>query len=364
MPFLVRFPGRIQPGSVNKDMVLNVDFGPTFLDLAGLPVPKEMQGRSIRPLLEGKTPADWRKSMYYHYYEYPGAHMVHRHYGVRTETHKLIYFYELGEWELYDLEKDPNELKSVYSDPAYAPVVQELKAELERLRKELGDTEEFTPKRDARAPLPGATGVQLHLTFDEAPAAKAAKSLLPPRRALTYHGTQSVPGRTGKARRFNGTSDYLELDRPDCPSPARTPITVSAWVQPSKPDGVLLAHGGSAQGYCLHLDGGKAAFSTRISAQLTTVAAPEKLPEGWVHVAGHLAKDGTLTVYVNGKAAATAKASGLLPQDPHEGLQVGVDAGSTVAAKADNYFGGLLDELKLTYGDGSEKHIAEAAKAP
>jgi len=82
-----------------------------------------------------KTPDDWRRAMYYRYYEYPGAHMVHKHYGVRTQRYKLMFFHELGEWELFDLQKDPREMKSVYDDPAYAGVVKELKVELSRLRE-------------------------------------------------------------------------------------------------------------------------------------------------------------------------------------------------------------------------------------
>ena len=141
MPLLVRWPGHIKPGAVNGDLVQNLDFAETFLDEAGEPVPGDMQGRSLEPLLEGKTPTDWRKSIYYHYYEFPAVHMAHKHYGVRTDRHKLIYFYQIDEWELYDLEKDPRELKSVYDDPAYAEKVKELKTELKRLRKQYGDTD-------------------------------------------------------------------------------------------------------------------------------------------------------------------------------------------------------------------------------
>jgi len=133
-PLIVRWPGHVTPGSVNNNIVSNLDFAETFLDLAGADVPGDMQGRSLKPLLEGETPQDWRESFYYHYYEYPGWHCVQRHYGVTTGRHKLIYFYLLDEWELFDLEKDPNELNSVYDDPDYAPVIEELKGELERLR--------------------------------------------------------------------------------------------------------------------------------------------------------------------------------------------------------------------------------------
>jgi arylsulfatase A-like enzyme len=138
-PLLIRWPGVAEPGSVNKDMVSNLDIAETFVEAAGQAVPAEMQGRSLVPLLKGQTPADWRKSLYYHYYEYPGPHNVHRHYGVVTPRYKLVYFYEPDAhyWELFDLQKDPKELRSVYGQLEYAAVQKELQEELARLRKEL-----------------------------------------------------------------------------------------------------------------------------------------------------------------------------------------------------------------------------------
>ncbi len=134
MPLVVKWPGVINPGSVNTDMVQNIDFAETFLDIAGLNIPEEMQGKSLVPLLQGNTPEDWRSSIYYHYYEYPGAHMVQRHNGVRTDRYKLINYYQLGEKELFDLEADPQEMKSVFNDPEYAKIQTRLEHELERLR--------------------------------------------------------------------------------------------------------------------------------------------------------------------------------------------------------------------------------------
>jgi arylsulfatase A-like enzyme len=144
MPFLIRYPEKIKAGKVNDAMILNVDFAPTFLEYAGLSAPKEVQGHSIVPLLRGEKPKDWRTSMYYRYYHYPGDHRVQKHYGVRTERYKLIYFNELKEWELFDLKKDPNEMKSVYGDPKYANVQKEMLAELRRLRTELNDQDQFS----------------------------------------------------------------------------------------------------------------------------------------------------------------------------------------------------------------------------
>jgi arylsulfatase A-like enzyme len=141
MPLLVRYPREIKAGSVSDAIVLNLDFAPTFLDFSGVGKPDDMQGRTIRRVLRGRRPRDWRKSMYYRYYEYPAVHSVKRHYGVRTQRYKLIHFYhDIDEWELYDLRKDPREMKNVYDDPAYADVVKQLKAELKRLRTKFKDT--------------------------------------------------------------------------------------------------------------------------------------------------------------------------------------------------------------------------------
>ena len=143
MPFLVRWPARIRPGTKNSAIALNVDFTPTFLDAAGLAVPRDMQGRSLLPLLTGRTPRDWRTSMYYRYYHDPGDHNTRAHYGVRTLTHKLIYFWKKDQWELFDLTKDPYELHNLYGEPGQEKLTAALKAELLRLKQELGDTDQF-----------------------------------------------------------------------------------------------------------------------------------------------------------------------------------------------------------------------------
>lgn len=140
-PLMIRWPGVTKPGARDQHLVSNVDFAETFLDVAGVEIPGDMQGHSLAPLLRGKSPVDWRKSHYYHYYEFMNdrrtAHMVRRHYGVRTERYKLIHFYNVDEWELYDLEADPLEMTNIYSEPQYKEIVKELKAEVGRLQNEL-----------------------------------------------------------------------------------------------------------------------------------------------------------------------------------------------------------------------------------
>lgn len=149
MPFLIRWPGVIKPGTVQEAMAINPDFASTFMDLAGLPAPADMQGRSLVPLLKGRRPADWRTSWYYRYYHDPGEHNTRAHYGVRTATHKLMYFWKKDQWEMYDLVKDPDELHNLYNDPAQKEQVAKLKAELYRLKKEVKDDDRFANEQPA-----------------------------------------------------------------------------------------------------------------------------------------------------------------------------------------------------------------------
>lgn len=192
-PFLVRWPGHIEPGSVSDALVSNVDFAPTMLAAAGVPAPAEMQGRSLLPLFEAAraergartvrdlqlvpasvpgapvpiyptpadplatftTPSGWRGAFYYQYYEYPGWHCVRRHYGVRTDRYKLIYFYTLDEWELFDLAADPDEQTNQYNNPDFLDIRNELSAELERLRKDLDVPVDTRPDGEAPCSLGG-----------------------------------------------------------------------------------------------------------------------------------------------------------------------------------------------------------------
>ena len=155
MPFLARWPGKVKPGTTSGDMVLNVDFAPTFLAAAGLPVPADMQGKNALGVLAGNTPAGWRTDMYYRYYHYPADHRVQPHIGVRTLTHKLIHFNKIDQWELYDLTEDPREKRNLISEPGQQAKVAELKSRLMALKKELGDEDQFADK-----PPPGGVDGQ------------------------------------------------------------------------------------------------------------------------------------------------------------------------------------------------------------
>jgi choline-sulfatase len=142
MPFVMRYPNAIKPQTVVNEMVVNIDFAPTILNIAGVPIPKDMQGKSILPLATGKKPKDWRKAMYYHYYEYPDSHQVMPHFGIRGERYKLIYFYGNGtSWELIDLKTDPDELVNVYGNPKHKGLIIKMKKELRDLMMQYQDYE-------------------------------------------------------------------------------------------------------------------------------------------------------------------------------------------------------------------------------
>lgn len=142
-PLLIRYPKEIKAGTVIDQLVQNLDFAPTFLDYAGVEIPSDMQGESFRQLVNGSS-EQWRDAVYYTYYEYPSVHMVKRHYGVATDRYKLMHFYyDIDEWEMYDLEKDPDEMNNIYDDPAYANIRAELHEKLNQLRAKYGDSDEL-----------------------------------------------------------------------------------------------------------------------------------------------------------------------------------------------------------------------------
>jgi arylsulfatase A-like enzyme len=143
MPLLMRYPPGIKPGSVREEMVLNLDFAPTFLDFAGAAIPADVQGRSFVPILSETGAKDWRRVWYYRYYHYPGDHQVQPHYGVRTAEFKLIYFNRIDQWELYDLNRDPTETHNLVQDPNHADQLRTLKSDLARLREELDDHDQL-----------------------------------------------------------------------------------------------------------------------------------------------------------------------------------------------------------------------------
>ena len=160
-PLVARWPGHIQPGSSSPAITSNVDLASTFLEIAGAPIPSEFHGESLVPILtQPAAPAEWRSSFYYHYYEYPGSHCVQRHYGVTTDRYKLIYYYEIDEWELFDMQNDPDELQNLYGTPGAETTMAELKTELDRLRRDLSVPADDRPMQECTSDSEGWFGFE------------------------------------------------------------------------------------------------------------------------------------------------------------------------------------------------------------
>ncbi|HZO84773.1 MAG TPA: sulfatase/phosphatase domain-containing protein [Verrucomicrobiae bacterium] len=301
MPFLISLPGLIKAGSVNDSMILNVDFAPTLLDLAGARIPADMQGRSIAPLLRGKEPSNWRTSMYYRYYHYPQHHRVQPHYGVRTERHKLIYFNKLDEWELYDLKKDPFETNNIYSISSSAGLIKKLKTELFRLKKELKDEDQFLTVLDDGQKF----------------------------QAVPLERITNVP-----------------------PDLTNKPFTIGLWITPESSNGVAVAMGGGAHGFSLFLRDGVPHFALRSASELFTVKARTALPlRERAHIAGVLRADGTIQLVVNGKAAASTPA-GPITARPRDAFAIGSDPGSPVGPyEAPFAFSGATEDVRVYAGE-------------
>ena len=314
MPLVARWPAGIEPGTVCDELVQNLDFAPTFLDLAGVPVPDDVQGRSLVPLLKGEEPADWRESIYYHYYEQPSEHNVPRHFGVRTARHKLIRYYEIAEWELFDLERDPHELRSVYDDEEHSEIRKQLEAELAMLQERYGDTKPTEPLGD---------------WMQEKLRDRASKVELREVLRLTAPDERT----------------HEDLD------PTAMAVHVGGWVTPSSADGVILAHGGETRGYSLYVRDGKPCFAIREGGESIEMMSPTRLELGKrIHLIGSLDHLGYAHVYIDGVHQGSASAK-ILSSKPLEGLTIGRDAGSNVGRYAhDAPFAGELEDLRVYFG--------------
>ena len=310
MPLVVRWPGTIKAGSRSSHLVQNIDFAQTFLEMAGLEAPDDMQGRSLVPVMKGEA-REWRKSLYYHYWEFPGAHSVRRHYGVSTDRYKLIHYYRLGEWELFDLQRDPDELKSVHGDEGYAEIRETLEAELRRLREHYGDVDPDLQD----PPTPGARD---------------------PRR-VKLKKVLDLPK--------TGTSHPQRLP---C---ARMPLSVGARCVPETGGGTLLAQGGNAYGWALAMTDGIPRFCVRSGSALKEVVAPQPVSLNEPHViCGVIGKDGGLALWVDGKKVASAPGH-FIAREPSDGLSIGQDSGSRVDGRSDDTkFNGSLTDIRVFEG--------------
>ncbi|MDR3232379.1 MAG: sulfatase-like hydrolase/transferase [Planctomycetaceae bacterium] len=374
IPFLVRFPklGKAAQGRVVDEPILNIDLLPTLLDYAGVPVPQEIQGRSWRPLLEGTTASDWRKSWFYEYFaEKQRNSQVVDVTGVRTLKAKLIKYSTkdgvLEDWtELFDLANDPYELKNLYNNKKYAGLRRELEQEYDRLKKEVryqipdyADRpvwwEKGLPEKENESGTKINTvikepGIRLEFTFEKDNTEQITDSSGQGNHGIPHGKLTGGQGQNGEpAKRFDGNS-FIELKKTPSLVFAGLPWLTEVVFKSDKPDGVLVAVGGKSQGYSLRLDGGKLVFTVTVDNERFQIVSPEPVSD-WVKAAAQFTADKKFILFVDGKPVAEKQLVSLVEREPNFAYRIGADSDGEAASSA---FTGVISSIKLTaYHAGS-----------
>jgi arylsulfatase A-like enzyme len=349
IPLLVRYPRLGLKGRTLDPLVLNVDLAPTFLDYAGVAVPDAMQGRSWRPLFEGRA-SDWRKAFFYCYF-YESGYRIPTVTAVRTGTAKLIMYPGHDEWtEVFNLAADPYETKNLFDDPGHAALRRALEDEYARQEAAIGfRIPGFAddPTKDEPKPPLNAWVLDYRFDGDDGDTVRDASKHA---NHGTARGVPLVEGRDGrKARRFDGRG-VIEVPKSASLDPAVKGWTVEATFKAERDHGVLLACGGEANGYALHLEAGKPVFTVRVQNVATGVAGLQSVVGDWVRLTARINGDQKVELLVDGKTVAGATLR--LPlRTPNEPLQVGADLGSQVLDDRDaSRFVGLIESVRIYSG--------------
>ncbi|UCH36633.1 MAG: sulfatase-like hydrolase/transferase [Armatimonadota bacterium] len=346
IPLLMRYPPLAPAGATPDEMILNVDLAPTMLDIAGVPVPDFMQGRSFAPLLAGGEYRA-RTSFLYQYWKEDWLPGIPTMLGVRTTRWKYITYPWIDDIdELYNLENDPHEMRNLALDPLYAPQLDVMKRELERLKRET----DYAEPPPAPVVTQKARGLVLHYRFDgDDPARVADASGHGNDGAI--HGARRRRWRGGTALQFTG-NERVEVPKSRSLNVSNTPFAVDAWINATGRDGVVAARGGETHGFSLYLKDGRPHFALRIAGVVEKVGANRTINGEWVHLAAALTADRRMKLYVNGEEVASREGSAFIAADPNEDMQLGTDAGTPVADYRGNHaLRGLIGEFRLYVGN-------------
>lgn len=362
VPMLLRYPKLGVKGKVIDRMVLNIDLAPTWLELAGLPVPAEMQGRSWKPLLTGDAAkAPWRDAWFYSYFR-EGNYPVPTVTAVRTDTAKLIKYPGHDEWtEVFDLKTDPFETKNLASIPAHAELRRQLEAEYEKQSKavqyhvpDFADEKQQPARaatKSAAPPAAAANAWVLDYRFDRDEGNRVVDASGKDNHGQS-HGTKLVAARDGKkGREFDGKSD---IEVPATPSldPSAGPLAIEATFKATA-DGVVVARGGQTLGYLLGVTDGKPTFTYRTASGVKTVTGQKSVIGEWTTVAARVTADKRLVLEVNGEPAGQASLSEFITRNPNDGLQIGADLRSYVLEKPQPQFQGIIESVRIYSGERS-----------
>ncbi|XZE43400.1 sulfatase family protein [Pirellulaceae bacterium SH467] len=349
VPMIVRYPKMVSRGSVRDEMVLNIDLAPTFLELAGLKVPDDMQGKSWKPLFSGTGGAtNWRKSFFYNYFfERPfGTPSVT---AVRTEYAKLIKYPGHEEWtELFDLSNDPYETKNLVD----APNANALREDLEEEYRKQIDAVQFHVPSYADENIPPAPGRDsparskvnrwvLDLDFSNA---KSRNEAMVKKSNIAF-GT----GRDGKEAAILDGEAFIEVPKSSPLDPTLSPFEIEAVVL-AENDGTVIAHGGQSLGYTLVIADGKPLFGYRSAAGLKAIRGPDSLIGNWAKITAKLTVEKKLQLFVNGKLEAEVAIEELILKNPNDGMQIGADTGSQVLDQKIGGYQGKIESIRLFMG--------------
>jgi hypothetical protein len=356
VPMLIRYPKLIKPNRTVDEMVLNIDLAPTWLELAGLPVPAEMQGRSWKPLLtetQGEKP--WRQSFLYNYFLERGF-QIPTLTAVRTTSAKLIKYPGHEEWtEMFDLQKDPYEINNIYNDPNHLELRKKLEAEYDQQVAATGyRIPDFADEKKPAAPVASSgprefiNGVVLQYRFtkdegqrilDESPYKNHGRAV----------GTKLSAGQNGKtASQFDGKG-HIEVPLSSSLDPSRTPFSITASIK-AEADGIILARGGQTLGFALYISDGKPTFAYRTLSGITTIVSTKTCIGEWTTVKARVKDKKTLVLEVNGEQVAETPIKDLIPRNPNDGMQIGADLGSFVLGEERPSFRGLIESISMQMG--------------
>ncbi len=360
VPLLIRFPKLAAPRKLIDEITLNIDLAPTLIDYAGLSIPKEMQGRSWRALLENQT-ADWRTSFYYTYFYEQGFNTPTVE-AFRTETAKIIEYPGHPEWtELFDVKSDPQEMRNLARDPSQKDFLTQMRAGFVKAQQEVGF---FIPETADKPPVVIKRPDTFVLSYDfTKPAGKKVSDDSTNGNDGVVSEAETGEGRNGKkALRLTGKGkvEVAKSKSLDC---SGGPWTVEAVVKTEQPTGVILARGGQSQGYSLYLEAGHPVFTVVVSNRAVSVKASSVIVNQWTHLAGVIGKDKQITLYVNGEAAGSRKLEEFITRDPNDSMQIGVDTGSQVVSYPQPaQFTGLIESVRVFSGERSAAQVQQAAK--
>jgi hypothetical protein len=350
-------------------MVLNIDLAPTLLDLAGLPAPKEMQGRSWKPFLTSGV-AGWRRAFLYEYFLEAdmGPPTV---LALRTEEAKLIKYPGHDDWtELYGLGPDPGETRNLAAIPEQKQLLKAMLAAFDREAKavefHVPDYADKPGEVQARAGKQSQHPKRLNAYVLDLEFAKAEGNRVPDASGRENHGAATaievVHARGEKRAALLDGRGFIEVARSRSLDCAGGAWSIEAVLKPAKPAGVIVARGGKLQGYALYLDGGRPALAVTAGGRTTTLTGPKPITGKWTHLAGVIGNDRSLLLYVNGEVAASSALPKFISRDPTEAMQVGADEGSAVTAYPEPMrFAGLLEAVRIYSGELPAQAIQKAA---